>query len=132
MNDIQDYLNCLWSGVIERHVIDLFKHSVLMDIKVINNGKAIQHQLKFNQVKALYYLNDQAPLEPEDDDYLELTSVTFQKEETKQVKVSYDSHEYPHLTTEANFSLEIWGREMIIEASSVEIDGKLFDVGLAK
>lgn len=131
LEDIQDYLNCLWSGIIENHVIDIFNHSILFDINVVNNGEEIHHQLKFSNVKALYYLNDQSPFEPEDDDYLELTSVTFQKEKTKRINVSCVSNEYPHLATKANFSLEIWGREMLIEASSVEIDGKLFEVGFS-
>lgn len=131
IEEIQDYLNCLWSGIIEKHVIDIFNHSILLDIKIINNGEEFHHQLKFNNVKAFYYLNDQPPLKPEDDDYLELTSITFQKEKRKFIKVISDSDEYPHLSTRANFSLEIWGREMIIEASSVEMDGKLFEVGFS-
>lgn len=131
MEDIQNYLNCLWSGIIERHVFDIFNHSILFNIKVINNGEQFHHQLKFNNVKAFYYLNDQSPFDPEGDDCLELTSVTFLKEKSKQIKVSCVSDEYPHLTTRTNFCLEIWGRELIIEASAVDIDGKLFDVGLS-
>ncbi|MDP4098471.1 hypothetical protein OIN60_17190 [Paenibacillus sp. P96] len=132
MDRIQEYLNGLWSGVVENHVIDLFNHCILLDIKVINQGVTIQHQLKFKNVKSFYYLNDQYPFEPEVGDYLELTSVTFQKGNTKEIKVTSDSSEYPHLTTNTNFALEIWGREVFIEASSIEIDGKLFDVGFSK
>ncbi|GGH61408.1 hypothetical protein GCM10008014_36820 [Paenibacillus silvae] len=132
MESIQDYLNSLWSGVIEKHVFDLFNHCILFDIKVVDKGKTIQHQLKFTNVKSFYYLNDQIPFEPEYDDYLELTSISFQNEKNKVIKVSSYLNEHPHLATNINFSLEIWGRELFIEASSIEIDGKLFHVGFSK
>ncbi|MBJ9991027.1 YxiG family protein [Paenibacillus sp. S28] len=132
MENIQNYLNSLWTGIIENHAFDIFNHSIKFDIKVISNEEEVYHQLRFNNVKAFYYLNDQPPFEPEDDDYLELTAITFLKEKTKQIKVSCGSSEYSHLSTKTNFSLEIWGREMIIEASVVEIDGKFFDVGFSE
>lgn len=103
MDKLQDYLNRLWSGIIEKQVIDLFNHFILFEIKVIDKGATTFHQLKFNNVKALYYLNDQPPYEPEEDDYLELTSITFEKERTKEIKVSSTSKEYSHLTSKPNF-----------------------------
>jgi hypothetical protein len=131
LDKLQDHLNRLWSGIIEKQVIDLFNHFILFEIKVIDKGATTFHHLKFNSVKALYYLNDQPPYEPEEDDYLELTSITFEKERTKEMKVSSTSKEYSHLTSKPNFLLEIWGRELLIEASSVEINGNLFEVGFA-
>lgn len=132
MKEVQNYLNFLWSGTIEKHVIDLFHHSMTLHIRVINGGEESNHLLKFINVKAFYYFNDQSPFEPEVDDFLELTSVTYLPEKEMQIKVSDISHACSHLQTKVNFSLEIWGREMIIEASAVEIDGLLFNVGFSQ
>ncbi|AWV32364.1 hypothetical protein [Paenibacillus odorifer] len=129
MKELQDNLNKLWASIIEKQVIDIFNHFILFEIKSINNGEVSFHQLKFNNVKSIYYINDQLPFEPEEDDYLELTSVLFEKERTNEIKVSSKSKEYSYLTSNSNFLIEIWGRELLIEASSVEIDGKLFEVG---
>ncbi len=129
LKELQDNLNKLWASIIEKQVIDIFNHFILFEIKSINNGGVSFHQLKFNNVKSLYYINDQLPFEPEEDDYLELTSVIFEKERTNEIKVSSKSKEYSYLTSNSNFLIEIWGRELLIEASSVEIDGKLFEVG---
>ncbi|WP_147614417.1 hypothetical protein [Paenibacillus odorifer] len=129
LKELQDNLNKLWASIIEKQVIDIFNHFILFEIKSINNGEVSFHQLKFNNVKSIYYINDQLPFEPEEDDYLELTSVLFEKERTNEIKVSSKSKEYSYLTSNSNFLIEIWGRELLIEASSVEIDGKLFEVG---
>ncbi|WP_310551894.1 YxiG family protein [Paenibacillus glufosinatiresistens] len=129
MEKLQDCLNKVWSGIIEKHIIDLYNHFILFEIKVISKGTTTSHQLKFNNVRTIYYLNDQPPFEPEEDDYLELTSVTFE-EEAKEIKINSTKNEYSYLKSSPNFLVEIWGRELLIDASSVEIDGDLFELGI--
>ncbi|ARU62151.1 hypothetical protein CBW65_14935 [Tumebacillus avium] len=131
MENLQDLLNCLWAGVIEKHTVDLFNHTIEFDVRTNWGGVISYHHLKFTGVKAVYYINDQFPSEPEEGDYLELSSVSYDKDMEMEVKVSADSKEYSHLNSKANFLLEIWGREVLIDALSVEVDGKFFEVGCA-
>jgi len=126
LNSIQDVLNYLWSGMIKNHSIDLLYHKIEFEIEILNEGKFFLHYLKFSNVKSFYYLNDQEPFVPEDNDYLELSAVYYEREESKKIEVKSTKSTGFYRSTNPNFILEIWGREMYIEASSIEVDGIVY------
>jgi len=128
VNELQNLLNNLWTGTIESHVFDIYNHVIQLNVKVIRDNRISHHCLKFRGVKSIYYINDQYPFSPEKDDYLELTSVTYESESLRKIKVASLSKDFSHLTSNTNFSIEIWGREIFIHAASIEVDGKIFEI----
>ncbi|MNK75063.1 hypothetical protein D3C87_945970 [compost metagenome] len=125
---LQDYLNRFWASKIDNHIIDLFNHYILFEVVALNHGTSSSHYLKFHQVKSFYYTNDQLPIMPEEDDYLELSSVVFEQEKSNKIELRFNGGEN-YRSSSMNFILEIWGREMLVESSSIEVDGMLFDIG---
>ncbi|MDU4698582.1 MULTISPECIES: YxiG family protein [Paenibacillus] len=127
MLELQNYLNKLWTCVIEDHDIDLFNQFIFFNLKAVCRGEITYHSLKFKNVKSFYYLNGQDLYEPETDDYLELTSVSYLDEKVGVIaNYGLEADLYRH--TKANFMIEIWNREIFIESSLVEVDGISFEI----
>lgn len=136
-SELQNKLNELWGGVIEFFEVDILNNSISLSIKVIDNGQENKYNLVFNRVSSYYFVHDSGEqrynlFDPEEGDYLELTSIDYYKGGLNIKLESLTEDWVKQYYSNPNFVLEIWSSMLFIEAKSVIINGRIFEVGYFK
>jgi hypothetical protein len=128
MDEIQNKLNELWAGVIDFYKFDIFKHTITLDVTVIENGEERRYNVKFKDVSAYHFYENSGeerinPLELDEGDYLELTSIQFFENGVGDIRIKSKTEKWvEQYYSNANFVLEIWESMLFIEASSIIIN----------
>ena len=134
VNELTENLNSLWTGIIKRINFDLLKHSIVLELEIIENTKVFNYELIFEEVSSYFFLNNEGnnriEIYPyEEGDYLELTAIHYIKEGIGDIVIKSQQEEWTrNLYASANFVLEIWSSYLFIEAKSVLVNGKKFYV----
>lgn len=136
-SELQKKLNELWAGIIEYFQINILKNTISFSIEVIENGQKNKYNLIFNRVSSYYFVHDSGEqryniLDPEEGDYLELTSIDYYKDGLDIKMKSLTEEWAKQYYSNANFVLEIWNSMLFIEAKSVAINEKIFEVGYSQ
>ncbi|WP_252250330.1 hypothetical protein [Clostridium sp. ZBS13] len=136
-SELQNKLNELWAGVIELFQINILKNTISFIIKVIEDGQEHKYNVVFNGVSSYYFVHDSGEcrynlFDSEDDDYLELTSIDYYKNGLDIKMKSLTEEWVKQYYSNTNFVLEIWSSILFIEAKSVTINEKTFEVGYSK
>ncbi len=128
MDSIQNKLNGLWSSVIDYYEFNVLKHTIIFNVTIIENGNRIKDCITFKGVSAYHFYEDYGdqrfyPIEPDDGDYAELTSIKYYKNGIGNIKIKSQTEPWSEkYYSNANFVLEIWNSMLFIEASIVIID----------
>lgn len=135
MKQLKVRLDDLWANIIEEMNIDVFNHSITFTTKAIDNGTITNNQLTFEEVSSFYFVEGIGDerlnlLEPEEDSYLELTSIHYHPKGVGLISVKSETEEWvKQYVSNSNFSIEIWSSMLFVEANRIVINGKTFDVG---
>lgn len=125
LDKIQNKLNELWAGVIDFYEFDILNHAITFNVTVIENGKEEKYSIKFKGVSSYHFYEDSEeqrinPLEPDDGDYLELTSIQFYENGVGDITTKSETEKWAEqYYSNSNFVLEIWNSMLFIEASNI-------------
>lgn len=125
--DYQSKVNCMWESIIESYMFDALTHCINMELKLIENQIVTTHKMTIYGVKSILYLNDAELYMPEDGDYLELTSITIDISKVNKIETWNIEKKSQHLESQANVILEIWNREVLIDAVGFILDGQKYE-----
>lgn len=134
LDEIQDKLNELWAGVIDSYEIDILKHLIKFNITVLENGERTSYCILFKGVSSYHFYEDSQeqrlnPIEPDEGDYSELTSINFIKNGIGNIKIEASTERWvEQYYSNANFILEIWNSMLFIEAKCIAINGVEYEV----
>lgn len=132
MSELIETLNLLWAGTIKRIDFNLLKHSISLEIEVIENASVLKYEVIFEGVSAYFFSNNEGDerlqIEPYDEgDYLELTSIHYIKEGIGNIIIESQREKWTkNWYASANFVLEIWSSYLFIEAKSLSVNGRTF------
>lgn len=135
MKQIKECLNDLWANVIDDINIDVYNHRIVFTTRANDIGIVKNYKLTFEQVSSFYFLENAGEdrynqFEPEEDDYLELTSINYHPQGVGLISINSKTDDWvKQYISNANFSLEIWSSMLFVEAKRVLINDKGFDVG---
>ncbi len=135
MERLENLLNSLWANVVEQQSIDIFNHKIMFRTKLIENGSIMRYKVMFEGVSSFYFLENTGDdrfnsHEPEEDDYLELTSIDYHPNGIGLISVQSKTEEWVQkYIANANFSLELWNAMLFIEAKKITINDLIFEVG---
>ena len=125
MDKIQNKLNELWAAVIDFYEFDILNHTITFELTVIENGKEEKHNVKFKGVSSYHFYEDSEeqrinPLEPDEGDYLELTSIQFYENGIGDITTKSETEKWAEqYYSNSNFVLEMWNSMLFIEASNI-------------
>lgn len=125
LDKIQNKLNELWAGVIDFYKFDILNHAITFNVTVIENGKEEKYSIKFKGVSSYHFYEDSEeerinPLDPDDGDYLELTSIQFYENGVGDITTKSETEKWAEqYYSNSNFVLEIWNSMLFIEASNI-------------
>jgi hypothetical protein len=125
LDKIQNKLNELWAGVIDFYEFDILNHAITFNVTVIENGKEEKYSAKFKGVSSYHFYEDSEeqrinPLEPDEGDYLELTSIQFYENGVGDITTKSETEKWAEqYYSNSNFVLEIWNSMLFIEASNI-------------
>lgn len=134
LDEIQKKLNELWSSVIDYYEFNILKHIIIFNVTVIENGKKVKYSVTFKGVSAYHFYEDGGeqrlyPVEPDDGDYSELTSIQYYKNGIGNIKTESQIEQWAEkYYSNANFVLEIWNSMLFIEASNIILDDVEYEV----
>ena len=134
VDEIQDKLNELWAGVVDFYEIDILKHLIKFNITVLENGERTSYCILFKGVSSYHFYEDSQerrlnPIEPDEGDYSELTSINFIKNGIGNIKIEASTDRWvEQYYSNANFVLEIWNSMLFIEAKYITINGVEYEV----
>lgn len=131
---VQKILNNLWASTVEDYEFDILSHTIRFKTKVIDTGVVNEYVVEFLKVASYYFiggLEDQRHtcLEPDEGDYVELTSVHFIHDGLGDVKVIPHGDWRNNYPSTPNFAIEMWNMIMFIEASEVKVNDVHLNVG---
>ncbi|PEZ00311.1 hypothetical protein CN326_22770 [Bacillus sp. AFS018417] len=133
-DNLNTLLNEMWSGVVESFNINILFHKINLDIKVVEHGEILKYKVEFKQVSSFYFLENCGerrlnPIDPEIDEYIELTSIDFYRHGVGKIEISSSKEEWANqYFSSANFAIEFWDAMLFIEAKSIVINGEEFIV----
>ncbi len=134
LSEIQEKLNILWASMITKLTVDILRHSIRFDLTVIKNGDEVDFILQFDGVSSFYFVEDAGekrlyPIEPDEGDYTEISTIHYYKLGVGQLNITSKSETWvKQYNSSANFALELWNSLLLIEASSILINGDRFNV----
>lgn len=134
MNEIQNKLNELWAGVIDFYEFNILKHTITFNITVIENGEKAKYGVTFKGVSSYHFYEDSEeqrlnPINPDEGDYLELTSIQFYKNGIGNIATKSQIEQWAEqYYSDANFVLEIWNSMLFIEASNLILNDVEYEV----
>ena len=134
MNELIKTINLLWAGTIKKIEFILLKHSVSLEIEVIENENVFKYEMTFEGVSSYFYSNNEGDkrlqIESYDEgDYLELTSIHYIQEGIGNIIIESQREKWTkNWYASANFVLEIWSSYLFIEATSLSVNEKKFQV----
>ncbi|WP_231926012.1 hypothetical protein [Geobacillus thermoleovorans] len=75
-------LNEMWATVVKSFHIDILSHTISLNVKVVDNEK--YYKIVFKGVSSFYFVENSGDsrlnlVDPEDGDYIELTSIDYYK-----------------------------------------------------
>ncbi|HKZ55889.1 MAG TPA: hypothetical protein VJ123_10440 [Anaerolineales bacterium] len=128
---LTESLNRLWDGTIEEFDIDLCSHAISMLISVVYGEEVSQHKVVFENVASFYYVAEDGTFRFDSPAWerAELTEIVFRDGTETIQHTSKQPRKVPEYTTSANFVLGMWSSVLFVEAKSISIDGKRFEVG---
>lgn len=135
MKELIKNINSLWAGKIKSMEFPLLKHTIFLEIEVIEDGRDLSFNVLFEGVSSYFYLNDEGSerlkIDPyEETDYLELTSIHYIREGIGHIGIESQTESWTNnWFASANFVLEMWNAYLFIEAKSLSINGIKFEVG---
>jgi|LSQX01.2.fsa_nt_gb hypothetical protein len=135
MSELIKTLNLLWAGTIKRIEFILLKHSILLEIEVVENESVFNFEVIFEGVSSYFYSNNEGDERLQIDsydegDYLELTSMHYIEEGIGDISIKSQRESWTkNWYASANFVLEIWSSYLFIEAKSLSVNGTKFQVG---
>lgn len=140
-SELQKELNKIWEGRVQTLDFDPLNRRIQFKIKFYRSGGGINIvSLIFFKVSAFYFVNEIANerfniYEPDEGDSKELTSIYWYPNGVGEIKiVTNPSAENVNWAKQwyssANFAIDLEPSILLIEAQTVSIDGKTFDVGL--
>jgi hypothetical protein len=125
LNEFQNKLNEIWAGVIDFYEFNILKHTITFNITVIENGQKSKHFIVFKGVSSYHFYENSEeqrlnPVNPDEGDYLELTSIQFYKNGIGNITTKSQIEQWAEqYYSDANFVLEIWNSMLFIEASNL-------------
>lgn len=128
--EVREELNKLWGGVIDKFKFDLNKHSIEMEIRIIEENKISRYQLTIGGITSFYY-NDPGSYfnnvdAPPNWDYAELSEVSYDKKKLyKVVLKSKDENQNGEMFF-PNIIMEIWNNSFMVKGKSIEINNKFY------
>ncbi|QNU39023.1 hypothetical protein IC801_07395 [Geobacillus sp. 44B] len=123
-------LNEMWATVVKSFHIDILSHTISLNVKVVDNEK--YYKIVFKGVSSFYFVENSGdsrlnPVDPEDGDYIELTSIDYYKNGIGKIHISLSKEIWVgEYFSSANFVLEFWEALLFIEAKSIVINGEEF------
>lgn len=135
MEQLKAYIDDLWANVIVEMNIDVYNHRITFITKAIDDGTITNNHLMFEEVSSFYFVESTGEgrfnlLEPEEDSYLELTSIEYYPNGVGVISVKSKTEEWvKQYISNSNFTIEIWSSMLFVEAKRIVINGKTFDVG---
>lgn len=130
--ELSNILSTLEGAIIEKFVIDLITHQVIINTNTVINGTEEKHSLIFDGVSAYYYVGNSGEwrFNPTTRDHIEITDILFVGDREIKIKqMNTKQKNKPEYSTYANFWLDIWESVLMIEAKQITIDGRGFEVG---
>jgi hypothetical protein len=124
--------------VVEFLNFDALKHTIILNVKIIENKGEEKFEIVFNGVSAYYFIENSenkrlSPTPYDEGDYLELTSISYFEFGVGKVAIESYLHEWTKkYYSSANFALELWSSMLFIEAKSVVVNGEVFETGYPK
>ena len=123
---VQNAIDKLWASVIESMSMDLLRSEITFKLKYYYYDKWTHYTLTLSGVSSFYFANDNGEdrfriIEYENGDILELTSMTYYPNGIGKIGIKDGFPWTKQLYSSANFSLEIWQRNLLIEAKQIEI-----------
>lgn len=131
---MQAALNKLWASIVEENHFDVLNHTIGFKTKALDSGNVSEYDVQFCQVASFYFVDGLDEdrhncIEPDEGDYVELTSVHFLNEGIGDIRVDPNgdwTNQYPSIP---NFAIEMWNKMLFIEAASVKVNQEIFNVG---
>lgn len=134
---MQMNLDRLWAGVIQHLNFDILQHTITFHIQTIDNDDVDHFILTFKGVSSYYFVEDSEekrlhPIDPDEDAYLELTSIDYYENGVGQISIqsSSENNWVNNYFSSANFVLELWNSMLFIEAQIVTINDETFKVSV--
>jgi hypothetical protein len=134
MSVIQKNLDDLSASIITDYTVDILRHLIKFDLKVVENGEKKDFVLKFLGVSSFYFVADSGNrrlnlIDPDEGDYMEISTITYFEFGVGKLNITSKSETWvKQYNSSANFALELWSSLLLIEANSVVINGKRFNV----
>jgi len=134
MNTLTEALNHFWESIIKNIAVDILNSSISIELEIVENGESYKHTVIFKEVSSYFYLNNIGDSrlcihQPEEDEYLELTTINYLEEGVGQIKVVSMNETWANQCfASANFVIEIWSRILFIEAKKVIIDRNEYSI----
>ena len=134
MNEIQNKLNEIWAGVIDFYEFNILKHTITFNITVIENGQKSKYCITFKGVSSYHFYENSEeqrlnPINPDEGDYLELTSIQFYKNGIGNITTKSEIEQWAEqYYSDANFVLEIWNSILFIEADNLILNNVEYKV----
>nr|NNM90394.1 hypothetical protein [Bacilli bacterium] len=133
-SDVQVALNKLWASIVEEYHFDVLNHTIRFKTKVVDSGNVNEYDVQFCQVASFYFVDGLDEdrhncIEPDEGDYVELTSVHFLNEGIGDIRVVPNGDWTNQYSSTPNFAIEMWSKMLFIEAASVKFNQEIFNVG---
>lgn len=128
MESLKKKLNLLWASKIMNYDFNMLSNNITFLLETLDDGQIHRYELKFKKVSIVYFVNNVGDtrfniFEPDKDDYLELTSISIL--EDVKFDIESERHEWIKLYQgKANVCIEIWGKVLLIEADSIELNNE--------
>ncbi|ANB58383.1 hypothetical protein GFC29_1088 [Anoxybacillus sp. B7M1] len=123
-------LNEMWASIVESFHIDILYHTISLKVKVSDTKG--HYQIIFKGVSSFYFIENSGefrlnPIDPEDGDYTELTSIDYYQNGIGKIHISSAKEIWVgEYFSSANFVLEFWEALLFIEAKSIVINEEEF------
>lgn len=131
---VQKTLNNLWASTVEDYDFDILNHTIRFMTKVIHSGVVSEYDVEFSKVASYYFiggLDDERHncLEPDEGDYVDLTSVHFSHDGIGDIKIIPHREWRNNYPSTPNFAIEMWNKMLFIEAAEVKVNDVHLNVG---
>ena len=126
---LKSELDLLWTSEIAEYKFDIMRNEIVFKLRTMNNGLFGTHVLVLKGVSTCFFVNNNTDYRKEmyeitEEDYLEFTSINILNN-IKILPTSKEKEEWiEQFSGEANISIEIWSKLLLIEVEKVEINGK--------
>lgn len=134
IEELAPALEKLSHATIDEVALDLCAHTLTFKLRVLDK-KWRESSVRFDGVTSFYYIDGTSGQETPWPkwDYAELTGIAYSEDLPDSiVERSEIRGELRVLQSMANFEIEFWDSHLFIEAGSIAIDGRVFEVSYPK